>query len=102
MVGHARSWPWCCFSHVYSLETWGLLLLGCFCWPAVRAVAGLTYPLVARAAVLCCCRCCCENGAAHYGGRSWLCYAGSAAAAGPCSLHCTALAWTLRDAGACF
>merc|ERR1712129_281821 len=51
-VGHARSWP--CLSHVYSLETWDLLLLGCFCWPAARAVAGITRPLVALAAVLCC------------------------------------------------
>jgi len=30
------------------------LLLICFCWLAVRAVAGLARPLVAFAAVLCC------------------------------------------------
>jgi len=37
------------------------LLLMCFCWLAVRAVAGLARPLVAFAAVLCCCRCCCAR-----------------------------------------
>jgi len=33
----------------------------CFCWLALRAVAGLARPLAAFAAVLCCCPCCCAR-----------------------------------------
>merc|ERR1712008_9888 len=92
----------CCFLHVYRLETWGILLLGCFCWPAVLAVAGLTSLLAAIAAVLLLLLLC--TAAADYGGRCWCCYArvsaAVAAAAGPCALPCTALAWTLCDEGA--
>merc|ERR1712129_490590 len=69
MGGHARSWPWCCFLHVYRLEAWGLLLLGCFFWSAVLAVAGLASLLVALAAVLLPLLPC--TAAADYSGRCW-------------------------------
>merc|ERR1712129_429718 len=94
------------FLAVYRLEAWGLLLLGCFCWPAVLAVAGLASLLVALAAVLLPLLLC--TAAADYGGRCW-CWCASAsaavaaaAAAGPCALPCTALAWTLWDDGCIF